>query len=200
MILPKGMLKNFTTISYSIFLFLLLSNYFIVFFKYKKDEQAKKIFGLYRFFIVFTIIYIALLPLGGYRPYRPLILRYDTVLPVTVLSIITICYTSIFILKQLKTEKWKYYLKTVYPSVFFLILLFFVIRNKSYIFNECEKQSLYIISQSEEDVVVLENNCTVVGWNPIYNPQESKNYGELLFLWKITDKPKLYYNLQNNNY
>jgi len=194
-ILPKGILKSFTTTSYSILLFILISNYIIINIKYKNDIQTQKVFGLYQFLIVFTLIYILLLPFGGYRPYRSFILRYDTILPITVLSIITICYTSIFILKQLKTERWNYYLKTVYPSVFLLLLLFFLIRNKTYIFNECEKVSLYIIANSEENIVVLENNCAVVGWEPIYNPEDSKHYGELLHLWKITDKPKLYYNL-----
>jgi hypothetical protein len=195
LILPKGVFKSVTTISYSIFLFLLISNYLLVCYKYKNVAQSRRIFGLYKFLIVFSLIYILLLPLGGYRPYRPFILRYDTLLPVTVLSIITICYTSIFILIQLKTEKWKYYLKTLYFSVLFLILLFFLVKNKTYVFNECEKSSLYIISQSEEDVIALLPDCCVISWEPLKTPEESKNYGELLYLWKITDKPKLYYNI-----
>ena len=197
-VLPKGIFKSFTTVSYIIFLVILLSNYLIVSLKYKQDSQAKIIFGLYRFLIVFSVLYIILLPLGGYRPYRPLILRYDTIIPITVLSIITICYTSIFILKKLKTEKSKYYLKFVYPSVFLIILCFFLIRNKTYFHNECEKPSLYIIANAQEDTVVLYNDCRVVGWEPIYNPEESRNYGELLYLWNITDKPKLYYNVVPN--
>ncbi|MCL1969355.1 MAG: hypothetical protein FWF65_07365 [Bacteroidetes bacterium] len=195
LILPKGILKSFTTTSYSIFLFLFVANYLFVYYKYRDVAQSKKIFGLYRFLIVFSLIYILLLPFGGYRPYRPFILRYDTILPITVLSIITICYTSIFILTQLQAEKWKYYPKTVYVSVFFLILLFFVIRNKTYVFNECEKSSLYLISQSEEDIIALQSDCCVISWEPLQTPEESKNYGELLYLWKITDKPKLYYNV-----
>ena len=194
LILPKGILKSFTSVSYIIFLFLLLTNYFIVFYKYRNVSQSSKIFGLYRFLIVFSLIYILLLPLGGYRPYRPHILRYDTILPITILSILTICYTSLFILKQLKNEKWSFYLKTIYPSVFLSLLVFFLIRNKTYVYNECEKTALKIISNSEEDIVALDCNCAVISWEPLYNPEESKNYGELLYLWKITDKPKLYYN------
>jgi len=197
LILPKGIFKSFTTISYIIFLVLLICNYLIVYYKYRKDVQTKKIFGLYRFLIIFSLVYLLLLPLGGFRLYRPFILRYDTILPITVLSIITICYTSLFILKQLKTEKWTHSIKIIYLSVFLLLLTFFLIRNKTYVFNECEKASLYLISNSKEDIVVLDNNCSVVGWEPLYLPEESKNYGELLYLWKITDKPKLYYNLLN---
>jgi ABC-type uncharacterized transport system permease subunit len=113
-------------------------------------------------------------------------------LPVTVISIITIAYTFIFIIKQLKTEKWKYYLKTIYFSVFFLLLLFFLIRNTTYVFNECEKNALYTIANSKENIVALENDCPVVSWEPLYTPKESKNYGTLLYLWNITNTEKLF--------
>jgi len=195
LLLPKGIFKSFTTLSYIIFFALLISNYLIVYYKFNKDIQIKRIFGLYRFLIIFSLVYLLLLPLGGFRPYRPFILRYDTILPITVLSIITICYTSLFILRQLKTEKWTPSIKIIYPTVFLLLLIFFLLRNKTYVYNECEKTSLYLISNSKEDIVVLDNDCSVVGWEPLYLPEESKNYGELLYLWRITDKPKLYYNL-----
>jgi hypothetical protein len=198
MLLPKGILKSFfTSVSYLIFFFLLIINYLIVFLKYKNDTQYKKIVELYRFLIVFSAIYVLLLPLGGYRPYRPLILRCDTIIPITVLSIFTICYVFLFILKQLKTEKWNYYLKTVYPLCFFLIFAFFLGKNGVRIHNECEKSSLYTIANSNEDIVVLDNDCAVVGWTTFENPDDSKPYGELLYLWKITDRKKRWYNYQN---
>ena len=195
LLLPKGIWNSFFyPISYSIVLFLLIANYLIIIFKYKNNVQTKKIIALYRFLIVFSIIYILFLPFGGYRTYRPLLLRYDTILPITILSIITICYTIRFILTQLQPEKWTYKLKPIYCLGIFLVLLFFTYKDKIYIFNECEKASLHLISNSKEDIIVLENDCSVVGWGQIYIPEESKYYGELLYLWNITDKPKLYYN------
>ena len=193
-LLPKGVLKSLSTISYAVILLLLVANYLIVRYKYKTHSQAKKIVGLYRFLIVFSIIYVLLLPLGGYRPYRPFILRYDTIIPVTVLSIITIYYTFLFIMRQFKTETWKYWLKTTYIVVFFAILVIFAVKNSTKVYNTCEKASLYIISQSKENIVVLNNDCAVVSWEPLYTPSESKSYGELLYLWNITDEVKLYYN------
>jgi hypothetical protein len=198
-ILPKGIFNSLVTISYSIILALLIVNYLIVFYKYKSDLQAKKIFKLYRFLIVFSIIYILLLPLGGYRPYRPLILRYDTIIPITVLSIITIYYTFLFIIQQFKAETWKNWLKITYSVMFFAILVIFAAKNKTKVYNDCEKSSLYFISQSKEQVVVLDNDCAVVNWEPLYTPEESKPYGELLYLWNITDNVKLYYNSLKSN-
>ena len=194
-ILPKGILNSFfASVSYSIILFLLIVNYLIIKLKYKNEPQSKKTINLYKFLIVFSLLYVLLLPLGGYRPYRPLILRFDTILPITILSMITICYGFLFILKKLQAEKCTYYLKIIYPSVFVFVAVFFTFRDNYKVHNECEKASLLIIANSEEDVVILENDCAVVGWNPIYTPEESKDYGELLYFWKITDKPKLYCN------
>ena len=199
LLLPKGIFNSFINfISYSIILFLLVANYLIIRLKHKNNEQSKKIMNLYKFLLVFSIIYLLLLPFGGYRPYRPLLLRYDTILPITIFSIITICYAIQFILQQLQPEKWKNVLKITYCLVIFLILLFFTYKDQIYIYNECEKSSLYMISNSKEDIIVLENDCSVVGWFPVYTPEESKYYGELLYLWKITDKPKLYYNRPQN--
>jgi hypothetical protein len=198
LLLPKGIWNSFfNSISYAIMLFLLIANYLIISLKYKNREQTKKIINLYRFLIVFTVIYLLFLPFGGYRPYRPLLLRYDTILPITIFSIITICYGILFIFKQLHTEKWKHKLKIAYCLCIPLILLFFIYKDKKFVFNECEKASLAIIANSKEDVVVLDNDCSVVSWLPIYNPEETKffGYGELLYLWNIIDKPKLYYNL-----
>ena len=200
LLLPKGIWNSFfASISFSIMLFLLIVNYVIIKLKYKNNEQAKKIIGLYRFLIIFSVIYVLFLPFGGYRPYRPLLLRYDTILPITILSITTICYAIQFILKQLQPEKWAHKLKTTYCLGVLLILLFFTYKDQIYVYNECEKASLYLIANSKEDIVVLENDCSVVGWGAIYNSEESMSYGELLYLWKITDAKKCWYNLPKQN-
>ena len=196
LLLPKGILRTFTFTSYSIITGMLVMNYLIIFYKYKGAPQYKKIVGLYRFLIVFSVIYVLLLPLGGYRSYRPYILRYDTIIPITVLSIITVCYTFLFIVKQLKTDKWKYHLKTIYLSTFFIIFIFLLYKNKLHVCNECEKSSLHTMAQLKEDVVVLDSDCCVISWEQIDNQQYSKAYAELIYFWNITDKVKLYYNSQ----
>ena len=195
-VLPKGIWNSFfTSVSFSMILFLLLANYLIIRLKYKDNPQSEKIVSLYKFLILFGFLYVLLLPLGGYRPYRPLILRFDTILPITILSMITICYGFLFILKRFLSEKWTYYLKTIYPLLFLFIVLFFTFRDNYVVQNECERASLYLIAQSKEEVVVLENNCAVVGWGTFSDPEESTHYGELLYFWKITDTKKRWYNL-----
>jgi hypothetical protein len=202
LLLPKGIFRSFFSTSYVIIILLLIANYLILFYKYKNDTQYKKIIGLYRLLIIFSVIYVILLPLGGYRDCRPFILRYDTIIPITVLSLITICLGFLFILKKMLTEKGASYLKITYSIVFLAVFAFFTIKNKVYVYNECEKSSLYTIAQSQDDIVALDyNDCSVLSWGPIYDPEitEFFGYGKLIYLWKITDRPKKYYCLPSSN-
>jgi hypothetical protein len=79
------------------------------------------------------------------------------------------------------------------------IFSYLMLKDKIYVYNEVEKPSLYIIATSEDDIVAFDTDRPIVSWEPLYYPEESKYYGELLYLWKITDKPKLYYNLPKSN-
>jgi hypothetical protein len=46
--------------------------------------KGKKMIRILMWIGIFTFMYIMLLPFGGYRPYRPRIIRYDTFMPVTI--------------------------------------------------------------------------------------------------------------------
>jgi len=196
-ILPQGVWNSFfASISYSIIIVLLVVNYLIIKSKHKNTEQAKKIFSLYQFLIVFAIVYVLFVPFGGFRSYRPLILRFDTILPITIFSIITIASGFLFILKMFLSENKILYPKILYPLLFGGVVIFFTLRDNYEIHNECEKNALYIIAQSQEAVVKIGSDCTVMSWGLLHNPQSSKPYAELLYLWNVTDRVKLYYNLQ----
>lgn len=192
-ILPQGIWNTFTSTGYLIMVFLLFTNYLIIYLKYNDTPESKKIFGLYRFLLIFSLIFLLLLPLGGFRPYRPFFLRYDTIIPVTLLSIITIGYATLFIIKQLLPEKWSS-LKIIYPTLILFFSIYFTIKDKIYVYNDVEKASLYLIANSKEDIVALDNDNAIVAWAPIYDPAESRGNAELLRIWNITDTLRLYYN------
>lgn len=188
--LPYGIVKFFVSTPWIIILALIAVNYTLIAKYFKQDAAGKRLFSLLKFAGAFTLLYILLLPLGGYRDYRPDILRYDTMIPVIVLALILIGVSTTYLI-----GKWNFSIRVIYCSCIIPLLLFFTVSDKRKIFNECEKQSLVYIAQSKEDIVVLHNDCAVVNWYPIYRPEESKELGELLYIWRITDKPKLYYNL-----
>jgi hypothetical protein len=49
------------------------------------------------------------------------------------------------------------------------------------------------IANSQEDIVGIQDKCTVLSWNIIEKPQDSKLNVELLKRWRIIDNDKLYY-------
>jgi hypothetical protein len=139
--------------------------------------------------LLFGITYLLLLPLGGYRSYRPLIVRHDTFSPITLTLIFTFGLTSIFVLKNLKRKFIAYY------SVILLTMIFIFENADRYNGwdNLCEKGLLYTIAKSKEDMVLLEDQCIILCWSKSTNPADSENAGRMMQFWNVTDRKKLYY-------
>jgi hypothetical protein len=159
---------------------LLLIN--ILFSKFRPGIKAiysKKIFLL---FILFALAYIILLPLGGYRPYRPLMLRYDTFLPLAILLIFSAGYTTVSLLLQLTGNQFK-----LHASIVSIILSIFMIADKPHFYdNDCQMNSLYQIKNSTEPVAYVGNHCTELTWSAGYDTAGTRNISQMLYEWKIT--------------
>jgi len=157
--------------------------------KYFKTPESTKFLNFVNWIGVFAILYIILLPLGGYRNYRPNILRYDTIIPITIALIFIYGKSSSYLIQHLNANVKKFY------------IIFIIIISAIYTFadqadfnkNKCEKDSLITIAHSKDKIVVLKNNCNVISWRKITDPKESELNGELLKLWRVTKDKKLYY-------
>ncbi|MCB0580614.1 MAG: hypothetical protein KDD10_15045 [Phaeodactylibacter sp.] len=80
--LPEGLFHQFTRKpGPSVLLLMVLANALLLHYKVK-NEQARQALRILRWIGLFSLIYILLLPLGGYRDYRALIIRRDTILPI----------------------------------------------------------------------------------------------------------------------
>lgn len=157
--------------------------------KYFFDLKARSIITSLKWVGAFSIIYIFLLPLGGYRPYRPNVLRYDTIMPITICLLYIYGVSTLFLLENIKKRK------NIYYIVIATFLMIFTNADKSKLNeNECEKQALLKIANSEDQIVPLHDNCRVISWIPIRDFKQSQLNGELLKIWNITDGIKLYYN------
>ena len=60
--------------------------------------------------------------------------------------------------------------------------------------NQCERSALKEIAGSKENIVALENDCSVVAWEKYDTPEESELNAQLLSKWRITKEKKYYYN------
>ena len=81
--LPEGIYNQFTQkLGFPVLFIILTLNTIIISRKFKTLE-GKKTLSIFKWIGIFSLFYILLLPLGGYRAYRPNILRYDTIMPIT---------------------------------------------------------------------------------------------------------------------
>lgn len=187
--LPGGILKQFTQkIGIPLLLIGITINAMLIQKKYHAEGGAKalkvlKVIGL------FSLLYIVLLPLGGYREYRPDIVRYDTMIPVTLCIIFYFAYSSLFIIQKIP----KQHLKWFAPYIVLVAIIFTIADKPGFDKNDCEREAIQYIATSRDHTVKINGECNVLSWEKITEPQNSKLNGKLLKLWKITKTEKLYY-------
>ncbi|QKG80815.1 hypothetical protein [Tenuifilum thalassicum] len=187
--LPEGIYYSFTQkLGFPVLFLFLLINALIIRNKYRNPE-GEKLLKTFKWIGLFSLIYIALLPLGGYRNYRPYVLRYDTIIPITVSLMFVFAKTTIFILKNFSHKQNYWYI----PLVSLVLFIFTNADKPNFNKNSCEKNAILKIAESEEPVVKIDNNCTVLSWKIIENPHESMLNAKLLKIWRILDDDKLYY-------
>lgn len=156
----------------------------------KKRNKNYKISLATIFLFLLCIVYIFLLPFGGYRNYRPMIIRYDTFIPITIVLLFFVAKGTFLLLGQLKGIYFKSYL--IFIAI--ILLVFWIADTPQFNKNECQMSNLYNIKNSKEDLVVLNSNCTILSWINISDPSWGSNISDMLFKWKITDKRKDFVN------
>jgi hypothetical protein len=95
--IPIGLFILITTkIGLPLLLLTIAANIYIIG-RYFRYEEGVKIVQVVKWLGIFSICYVLLLPLGGYRIYRPDIVRYDTFLPVSLALIFIFGFTTHFL-------------------------------------------------------------------------------------------------------
>lgn len=187
--IPMGLLTILTQkIGFPILLLFIGINLFIIF-RALKNTEGEKLIALFKWIGIFSLLYILLLPLGGYKSYRPNIIRYDTFMPITLGLMLMYGMSAFFIIRNLQGKLKKWYLVLI--AVFVLIFTF--ADKPEFDKNDCEKAELERIAQSSDSVVVIGSDCNVLSWEKITDPKLSEPNAQLIKDWKITNDKKLYY-------
>ncbi len=187
--LPKGIYFQFTQKLGFPVLFLVLAINTMLILKQHRTREGQKIIMISKWIGIGALLYILLLPLGGYRSYRPNVLRYDTIIPITISLMYVFGSSSLFLIKNLSKRKKIWYL----PVIISVLLIYTNADIHKPDWNNCEREALTEISGSTEKIVKLNHDCTVLSWDKIVNPEDSELNAELLLLWKVTDEKRLYY-------
>lgn len=182
--LSQGIFKQFIAQpGFAVILGLLLINYLLVYFRYK-NQGGKQVIQVFSWLSLFIIIYIILLPLGGYRDYRPLIIRGDTILPVTLALLFMLGYSTQFILDRISASKKYFYI----PLLIAIAGYFTLNDNPLFEKNDCERKGLEQISQSNGGTVALDLPCSVFAWQRFKHTQPSVSKIKVLKKWNIVNE------------
>ncbi|MDX2174044.1 MAG: hypothetical protein SFY56_13155 [Bacteroidota bacterium] len=175
-------------IGYPILLIIICLNISIIK-KYIKDGFANKALVFFKYIGIFSLFYIFLLPFGGYKEYRPNILRYDTLMPVTIALIYIYGFSTYLLIKYFTGKR-----KNIYALLIIIASgIYTFADNPEFEKNKCEKLSLEKISLSSEKIVRLNTNCSILSWGKTTDSINSKLNSKLLRKWQITKVDKLYY-------
>ncbi|HNP47468.1 MAG TPA: hypothetical protein PKL85_01470 [Bacteroidia bacterium] len=168
-------------------LFPVISLFFTDNFIHKNDFIPAKNIALGIF--IFTLVYVALLPFGGYRVYRPTILRTDTFTPVLVCLFYLAGRTSYELIQS--NSGWKKNLSIVWTIAF---TVYFGMWDISlYKQNRYERAALQTLAKSTEKMVELKTDCTVMSWVPLTDYRESELNCKLLKYWGAIQTPDFYF-------
>ena len=140
---------------------------------------------------LFAAAYVLLLPLGGYRSYRPYLLRNDSILPILLALIFAYGLSSHFLLFQLPGR-----LRTRYLVWACAVGALFTYADRKLTVpsnNDCERWGLDQLARAPEPVVQLSPACPVLAWTPILDPNQSEYHAKMLKYWNVTAVEKRYY-------
>ena len=187
--IPDGLYYQFTSkLGFPVLFAIIIINFVVIKRKFKSQE-AKRILNIFKWILFFALVYILLLPLGGHRLYRPNVLRYDTIMPITLSMMFLFGHSTLFLIKNITAKQKKLY----YPLIIFVAIIFSNSDEKEFDKNNCERMALKQLSESSEKIVKLENECNVISWTKIENPNDSELNAQMLEILKITKEKKLYY-------
>jgi hypothetical protein len=169
-----------------------LGNVWLIRRRLPATDEGLRIRQVLRWIGWFALVYVALLPLGGYRSYRPLIVRHDSILPITIGLVCFYALSTSYILKVWQARARRWYGLAVLAVAF--IFMYADRRLYPRHDNACERQALSLLAKAgAKPVVRLPDSCTVMSWEPITSPSESLINAELLAHWGITKGRKPYY-------
>ncbi|MFC5269647.1 hypothetical protein [Adhaeribacter terreus] len=149
---------------------------------------GKRILKMLGVALIFCAIYVLLLPLGGYRHYRPYIIVNHTFLPAYLVLVYFFGLTCWHILLNLNFRYKKLYI----AGLVLFAIIFSSAETPDHTAYNCEKAALETIINSPEQHVSLETDCTVMFWEKITWPGNSEAQGKLLQYWGATKDAKTY--------
>lgn len=186
--LPLG-LFNILSQKPGYLILILFSVGFFLILRSANKEAYRNMLRVAAYLGVFSLAYLLLLPFGGFKNYRPNIIRYDTFIPVLLAWMILLVLLVVQILKQDQAARPKFFI----PAFIGLVLAFSLADKPSPDDDSAQRAAFETYAKSKEDVVTLPDSVRLLSWDKVTRAEDSRPEALLLQRWKITDRLKLYY-------
>jgi hypothetical protein len=158
----------------------------------RKEKMKSRILLSLSLVFVIGFIYLSLLPFGGYREYRPFIIRDDTAMPFILSLVLWWGASTYYLIHTFSNRRFTYYLLGV---IGFLVV--FISNDPAHFGHyNCERSAIEELASSNENIVELSSNCPIMGWRIVTKPEASTANCALLKYWGIIDSDKLYYQVK----
>ncbi|WP_046246899.1 hypothetical protein [Hymenobacter terrenus] len=188
--IPAGIAWQYRKLGMPLLTLALLANIQLIRRLVPASPDSERIITMVRWLGIFAAIYLLVLPLGGYREYRALIVRRDSVLPLILGLMFLYGLSTCFLLRYLPARPRRWYLGAV---LVFSAIYINADKKLPAVNNACERENLERLARATEPVVRLGAGCTVMSWVKTGSPQESEVNAQLLEYWGITQGKRLYY-------
>lgn len=165
--------------------FLLIAIILLVNLRFFKNAN-RKIPAYVWLILLLCAVYLVLLPFGGYRPYRPLVIRSDVFLPVTLILFYLLLRSTLSVLSA-KQYDWKY------VAMLLVFAAIFTYSDKPQLTdNRCQIQQIRRLQTAEQAEAVLPKDCPLLTWDTSQDGYGLPEAAQMLYYWGITDRVKPY--------
>ncbi|MFD2721902.1 hypothetical protein ACFST9_24510 [Hymenobacter monticola] len=188
--IPAGILWQYRKLGMPLLTLAVLANAQLLRRLLPQAPGSQRALRLLRWLGIFALIFLLLLPLGGYREYRELIVRRDSVLPLILGMVLAYGLSTYILLQHLPARPRRWYRGAV---VAFSLIYLYADRHLPNVSNACERANLARLEQATEPVVRLSADCTLMSWEPLPQAQDSELNAQLFEYWNINKGGKLYY-------
>jgi hypothetical protein len=190
--IPSGLFWQFRKLGLPLLVVAIGINTYFISRKLPATPESQRILLILKCLALFSLIYLLLLPLGGYREYRPLIVRRDSIMPLILGAIAFYGLSTYFLIYHLPAQMRRWYVVGVvlFATIYINADSFKLPQVAS---NVCERQGLERLAEATEPVVRVSGECAVMAWWKINTPEYSETSAQLLEYWGITKGKKLYY-------
>lgn len=161
----------------------------VILFRHRHEKKSRQILTLLVYILLFSTLYTLALPLGGYRFYRPNIIRRDLYEPVSILLVLYFGLSAFHVWRNIAPRY-----KLLYRAFIVVPLLHFVsVTFNGAPDNSCEKTAIMKIAASPERIVPLDEQCTIMAWTKVTDTTENREVIGMLRVWGVLKEEKRYY-------